>query len=273
MLEKSESPAASRWIGLLGIFAVACSLDQRVLHHDASIGVTAGSAGNGNGNGNGTAGTHDTADAGMDGVEPEAGSAGTQEPGSNGGSSSSGLPPLVDGCADLDSDGVADCTVTRTQNSAFGRDVRGWTALGAASLTWDPDNALADTPSGCARLRVSNDGAMIYRATQCVAVPADQIIIAYANARVEMAAAATQVAHAQLELSFFDTPDCAGKSTKYFATPPSEASSNWVTIQAGGVSATTTTAVSVALVGIRPTTADALSVCFDNVMIKAKPRQ
>ncbi len=273
MRQLPERSATRRWVGLLGIFAAACSLDHRVLHHDG-VAATPGSGGSGSG----TAGTRNTANganAGMESVTPAAGSAGMREPGSNGGGGTSALPPLVDGCADLDSDGVADCTVTRTQNSAFERDVLGWTPIGVATLTWDADNALADTPSGCARLRgpdASNDSAMIYRASQCVAIPADQIIIVYANARVETTANADEVAHAELEVSYFDTPDCTGKSTGYFATPPSEASSKWVTIQAGGVSATTTTAVSLALVGIRPSTANGLNVCFDNVMVKAKPR-
>lgn len=227
--------------------------------------------------GNGTAGTRDMpvgADAGTDGNHSQAGSAGTNAGGSSGGGASTGLPRLVDGCADLDSDGVADCSVTLAKNPAFEKDVTNWSALDGATLTWDTDNALADTPSGCARLRPRDPPdarVLIYRAAQCVPVQPNRIIIAFANARVDSAAGAMQLVHAELEVSYFDNPDCSGKSSGYFATPPSEASSKWVTIQAGGVSGPATTAVSVALLGIRPETTSDLNVCFDNVMIKAKP--
>jgi hypothetical protein len=68
---------------------------------------------------------------------------------------SAGAPPgqgWVDGCADLDTDGVADCTVTLVRSPSFTSDVSGWTALGDATLTWSAKNASTDLPSGAAEL-------------------------------------------------------------------------------------------------------------------------
>lgn len=266
MLQRLNERAASRWAVLACLGISACTLDTRTLHRDATTSAGAGR----DPGGAGSSATGSGASAGS-GVDASSGGTGTTDPSSNAGSGVSPLPPLVDGCADLDSDGVADCKVTLAKNPSFETDVAEWKAVDGASLTWDSDNALADTPSGCARLRAGADSDSIYRASQCVAVPADQIIIAYANARVDVASAGTQMVHAELEVSFFDDPDCGGKSTGYFATPPSEASKDWVIVQAGSPSGPKTAAVSLSLVGIRPDPTNQQSVCFDNVMVKAKP--
>jgi len=179
----------------------------------------------------------------------------------------------VNGCADLDSDMVADCTVTLVKNPSFKSDVASWTAVDMAMLAWDPQNALADTPSGCALLTAKGttdiDGSAPFRASQCVTVPPNQIIIAWANALVGSPAGAADPAQAELEVSLFDAEDCTGQPTAQFFTPPSGASS-WAIIQAGTLSGPSTASASVALVGLKPYRAEELSVCFDNVMVKAK---
>ncbi len=253
---------------LLAYCALACSLDERVLVHEG-----ASAAGNsdhpstsGSGNGTGGAGSNAGTGAGSGG-----GTAGRRDPGAHPGGQTSTSPQLVDGCADLDSDGVGDCNVTLLNNSNFQSDVEGWTGVDDATLTWDPENALGDTPSGCARLHAPGSGAVIYRAAQCVEVPSNTIIIAYANARVEKALPGTQTTHAELEVTYFDNADCSGNSTGYFATPPSEGSDAWVIVQAGGVPGPKTAAVSVALVGIRPDATNQQSICFDNLMLKPNP--
>jgi hypothetical protein len=180
----------------------------------------------------------------------------------------------LNGCADLDTDSIPDCTVTLVKNPTFKSDVETWTPVDAAQLSWDPRNALGDTPSGCALVSATGksdlDGSVLYRATQCVPVPAKQIVIAWANALVDNGGAAANSAQAELEVSFFDAEDCSGVSTGQFSTPPSDAST-WATIQAGALDGPATTSALVALVGIKPFRAEALSVCFDNVMVKAKP--
>ena len=141
-------------------------------------------------------------------------------------------------------------------------------------MAWDAKNALGDTPSGCALLSAQGhsdiDGGALFRASQCVGVPAGQLVIAYANARVEASTGGGDSAQAELEVSFFDGATCDGTATSYFSTPPSTAVGVWVTVQAGGVTGLATKSALVALVGVKPYRADSLSACFDNVMLKAK---
>lgn len=274
MAASAERLAVVRWLPLVGIWALACSVDHRTLHSASddllgagaspSTGATTASGGE-NGSTGGT--MSPSPDAGAGGAAPD--------PGSSGGSSTaSNLPPLVNGCADLDTDMVGDCTVTLVKNAAFKSDVASWTAVDPAMLAWDPRNALADTPSGCALLTVAGstdiDGSALFRASQCVPIPGRQIVIAYANAIVDaMGGAADQTSQAELEVSFFDSDDCSGAPTGQFSTPTS-AAPTWATIQAGGVSPSTTASASVALAGVKPLRADKLSICFDNVMLKTK---
>lgn len=239
-----------RWAALIGGCALACSVDARELR----LGSGAG---------------------GSD-PDPGGGIAGAlAEPSANGGSSTgAGQTPLIRGCADLDTDGIADCTVTLAKNPTFNSDVASWVAVDSATLAWDSRNALGDTPSGCALLSArgssDSDGSTIVRAAQCVVVPAHQLVIAYANAWVGTAPGASNPAQAELEISFFDSDDCSGKASNYFATPPSAELEKWVTIQAGNLPGPATKSASVALLGIKPNRNSELSACFDNVMIKTK---
>jgi hypothetical protein len=41
------------------------------------------------------------------------------------------------GCADLDTDGVADCKSTLLETPSFTDDVSPWVAVGDAALSWD----------------------------------------------------------------------------------------------------------------------------------------
>jgi hypothetical protein len=211
--------------------------------------------------------------AGGENASPDQPAAGAASGQSSGGSTT--LPPLVDGCADLDTDGVADCKVTLVKNPSFSSDVTSWTAVGAATLLWDPRNALADSPSGCALLGLQGssdaDGSVLARATQCVATSGKQLFIAYANALVEASAGMRDPSRAELEVSFFDSDDCAGERTGYYDTPPSQSVGEWVTIQAGGVSAVRTRSLAVALAGLKPNRAEKLQICFDNILLKSEP--
>ena len=258
------------WTGVLVMVALACSVDNRSLRLGTSAGATGVGASD-------AAGTHTGSPSGGDAAAPaRGGAAGAASEVNAAGESSTPppLPPLVDGCADLDTDSVPDCSVTLVENAAFDRDVSGWSAVGTSSLAWADRNALADTPSGCALLsaegRSDIDGTALFRASQCVRVPAGQLVIAYANARVEASAAGGDAAQAELQVSFFDREGCVDKSNGYFTTPPSTAVGEWVTIQAGGVSGSATKSALVELVGVKPYRADSLSACFDNVMLKAK---
>jgi hypothetical protein len=229
---------------LLLFVTYACSVDHRHLH----AGQVAG----------GSAST--SADGGADGGATDA-------PGGTGarGGTSGGL---VDGCADLDTDGIADCKATLLTNPSFTSDTKDWLAEPEVALTWDPKNALSDAPSGSARLEASVTRA---RATQCVTIDSvKQLVIAYADAFVAASADDIEFGQAELEVSFFPTRDCSGDRSAFFETPPSTTINAWSIVQAGGVAVDGTGSVSLALLGIKPTSAAAIEVYFDNVMLKTR---
>src|SRR5690349_6177499 len=82
--------------------------------------------------------------AGGAGMQSTGGSGGASGGTPDGGAGAATSSDLVDGCADLDTDGVADCTVTLVSNASFTSDVSDWAPVGDASLTWDSQNALSD---------------------------------------------------------------------------------------------------------------------------------
>jgi hypothetical protein len=190
--------------------------------------------------------------------------------GASGGTSEAGVGVatgvLVDGCADLDTDGVADCNTTLVSNPSFSGDVSNWIPVGGATLTWDPKNALTDLPSGSAKLRASTARASAF---QCVSLGGAQLVVAYANANVE-SVGNIEPAQAELEVSFYDSEDCSGERSRYFETPPDAVADAWVTIQAGALSRATSRSASIALVGLKAASASELDIYFDNVMLKAK---
>lgn len=227
---------------LLGV--CSCSLDQRKLR----------------------LGEDDTAGAPSGGSEHGASSSsgGTESPrGGSGGGAGQGL---VDGCADLDTDGVADCESTLVETPSFTNDVVPWVAVGDAALSWDEKNALADSPSGSAKLSASVPRAT---AVQCVKLSGQRLVIAYASA-FAVSESDEAAAEGLLEVSFFGTDDCSGKRDGFFETPPSSVSDAWTTVQAGGVSGPSTASVSVGLVGVNPRPPAELAVYFDNIMLRAQ---
>jgi hypothetical protein len=221
---------------------IACALDDRTLLPGpvGAAGSGEADAGGGEGPGNGGQGS--------------------------GGSGQSGGGDLVDGCADLDTDGVADCTVTLVHTPSFESDVSGWTATGDAELNWDEKNALSDSPSGSAKL---SSRTSIAHATQCVPVDGRKLIVAYANVFVE-APEGSEDARASLEVSYFASDDCSDVPEGFFETPASNQLNAWTTIHAGSVSLTTTRSVSVTLVGVKAQAASSQSAYFDNVMLSVR---
>lgn len=188
----------------------------------------------------------------------------------------SNAPPendhLVDGCADLDTDGVPDCDATLVDNPSFSSDVSGWSTSGGAELAWSKKNALEDANSGSARLTDSTPAVSAPRASafQCVPVDGDSLIVAWANAFVEVSVDGDEQAEAELEVTFVDGDDCNGTTSGYFETPPTSVTGGWTVVQAGALAPASTRSVSVALVGVKAPDAT-LSVYFDNVMVKAVP--
>jgi hypothetical protein len=183
------------------------------------------------------------------------------------GGSASSAPDLVDDCADLDTDGIADCKVTLVTTPNFTSDVEGWAAEGDAELSWDPKNALSDEPSGSAKL---SGLATSVRALQCVPIEGSKLLIVYANVFVETGEADADDARALLEVAYFVSEDCSGASEGLFETPPSSETNAWTPIHAGGVSLDTTHSVSVTLIGIKSNSEMSQTVYFDNVMLTAQ---
>jgi hypothetical protein len=221
----------------------ACSVDDRQLQLAPSDDAAAG-----------TGGELD-ASSGGSGSEDAAGAADATD-------------GLVEGCADLDTDGVPDCTQTILKNPTFTSNVDDWKADGDARLAWDSKNALADRPSGSAKISAGGGSPPRASVSQCVALSGEQLVIAYASTFVEPAGDAGTLPHATLLVSFFSGSACTGTSDAYFETPPSSVTGAWTTIQAGGLSSSTTSSVSIALVGTRAASATELNVYFDNVMLR-----
>lgn len=230
------------WV-LLG--CCACAVDDRELALGGGVG----------GGGHGGSAGHDAGTGGRAG-------SGSPTEGGAGGEAADGL---VDGCADLDTDGVADCTTTLVETPSFTEDVKGWEALDDAVLTWDSKNALSDEPSGCAKLSASTARA---RAVQCLKLAGRQLVIAYAQVLAESANGAA--ARGQLHVAFFEKDDCTGDSIGFFETPPSTAADAWTTVQAGGLSDEAAASMAISLVGVKASSAPQLEVYFDNVMLKTK---
>jgi hypothetical protein len=221
----------------------ACSIDERTLEPRPLTSIP-GSGGSAQGGGTGSM--------------PEGGAAGADAPDGEG---------LVQGCADLDTDGVPDCEATLVQNPTFTSDVDGWTPLGETELTWQPENALGDLPSGSAELTASEAHGSAY---QCVPLTGAYLVIAYASAYVEPGDDPQHPAQAALEVTFFQGADCSGVSDGYFETPASTLTDAWTTVQAGGPSKDTTLSASIALVGLQREASADYSIYFDNVMLKAQ---
>jgi len=189
----------------------------------------------------------------------------------NGGTTPPAPSTLVDGCADLDTDGVADCTVTLVQNPSFTSDVDGWTAMAGATWMWDPQNALDDTPSGSGKLTVETPRGS---AVQCVPLTStNEIIVAWANVFVEPPDDDSAHNQADVSATFFTSSDCSGVTAGSFEAPASDVKGAWSVVNAGGVPLMPIGSVSVALNAIKDTPAASASVYFDNVMLETKPTQ
>lgn len=174
---------------------------------------------------------------------------------------------LVDGCADLDTDGTSDCEATLLETPTFDSNVSAWTAVEPAELAWDTRNARADGPSGSGRLSASMAPA---RAFQCVALAGPQLVIAYADAFVVQPEGSTHLTQALLEVSFFEEEDCQGEREQFFETPPTTIANAWSTVHAGGVTTTTTRSVAIALVAANSVSPEEVETYFDNVLLKAQ---
>jgi hypothetical protein len=225
---------------LSSLLAGACSLDHRKLSLQ-SAGGTAGVSANG-------------AQAGEADMTPVSGTGG-------GGSGSEGL---VEGCADLDTNSIADCRETLLKNPSFSQDLANWSRVGDVELDWDANNQLSDHPSGSAKVTTRG---IRGGASQCLAVAGHRLVITYASAFV---ADDAELARAAIETSFFASEDCSGERLGSFQTPPSAVTNAWTTIQAGAtVMMTEVRSASFNLLALESAGDVEVTVYFDNVLVKA----
>ena len=188
-------------------------------------------------------------------------------------------PPMIDGCLDLDEDGIADCQETLIENATFKTDVDAWHADTDAELAWDERNAGRDLPSGSARLSATGtaapdaEGLAQRSASQCLEVTGKQLVTVYANSLVDSAQAPSGLA--QLDVLIFANAACAGAYVSSFSTPqPLDApSGEWLALKAGAVSGPDTKSVLVRLVVSRPLDAASFQASFDNVLLKTRPQE
>ena len=236
----------------------ACSLDHRQLQLAvAGMGPAASGAD----------------DQGLAGRAGQAAGSSGQGGASEGGSVESAIP-VAGGCADLDVDGVSDCTESNVQNGDFERDVAHWQPDMDTSVEWDASNAAGDPPSGSALIAspglidAAATGVALRAAQQCIPMSGTKLVIVYANALVEPGQ--DQQGRAEVDVAFFDSEDCSGPLTSSFSTPqPLDGSvGSWLTLKAGSVSAATTRSAQIKLALLKPFRALSFQARFDNVLLR-----
>ena len=234
----------------------ACPIDDRSLF-TGSGGSADGGAGHATGGGGTTSG----------GNPPTIGGS---NDGGQAGEADDGPPLFVDGCTDLDSDGVSDCTETLVENSAFKMDVAHWTAEPGVTIDWDAQDLLGAVDSGSAF--VTSSGALdapgdgIAAAAQCVPVSAGQVIDIAANALID---AGPVQGRTVLILWFFPTDTCGNAPVDVYKTSEEFATGKRITLR-GTKAVDRTGSMLVRLGVVKPFKADSFSVRFDNVLIGAE---
>jgi hypothetical protein len=249
-----------------------CSLDTRALALAAS---GAGSSSDGGAATNpAQAGAINVGAAGSDSSLGDAG-AGANSAGSGAQAGQAGaVPPMVDGCADLNMNQIADCNETLVSNPDMNKNVDHWLADPDTTVDWDSGNAWGDTPSGSALVAspgvidANAVGAALRAAAQCVPVAGKKLITVYANAFVD--SGQDPEGHAEVDVFFFNQASCAGASTSGFSTPqPLDAATDtWLTLKAGSLSTDSTQSLLVKLAISKPFHADSFHARFDNVLLR-----
>ena len=252
------------------VVLVGCSLDTRELRLAPGSGGESGAATQID------PGAGAPATAGANSAAGEAGALESSAGGGAGGGSSGSPSLLIDGCVDLDGNGIADCRETLVENPDFVSDVADWSPELDTTLTWDEENAAADSPSGSALLEstgvidANTAGVALRVASQCLPVEGRQLVTVYANAVVD--AGQDPQGHAEVDVFFFDAEKCAGGFTTSFSTPqPLDAMSGaWIDLKAGAVTGVNNQSVLVKLAISKPFRADSCRARFDNVLVKVQ---
>ncbi|HEY1536699.1 MAG TPA: hypothetical protein VGF76_21910 [Polyangiaceae bacterium] len=187
------------------------------------------------------------------------------------GGQAGGPPTFVDGCPDLDGDGVSDCTETAVKNSTFDADVSSWASESGATIAWNAKDLLDQAGSGSALVTSTGSidaaGDSFVAANQCIPVSDGQVVDLVANTYID---AGQVTGRASISLWFFPVADCPGDSSPdvfetsaVFATEKVQTLRGRKAVPAGMLS------LRVRLGVIKPFQAETFSVHFDSVLVHA----
>jgi hypothetical protein len=250
-----------RLIGLLCVpwLLWGCPVDDRILSANlGDAGEPRAGGGSSSGGGGQAALGSDTPSVGGEDAAGDGGQAG-------------GPPTFVDGCPDLDGDGVSDCTETAVKNSTFDADVSSWASESGATIAWNAKDLLDQAGSGSALVTSTGSidaaGDSFVAANQCIPVSDGQVVDLVANTYID---AGQVTGRASISLWFFPVADCPGDSSPdvfetsaVFATEKVQTLRGRKAVPAGMLS------LRVRLGVIKPFQAETFSVHFDSVLVHA----
>jgi hypothetical protein len=249
--------------------AISCSLDKRKLQTpNYAAWLIMGGAGEGGAPGGADYNPND------DGGDP-----GTEEGGArnHAGSTSSGgadtpEPALVDGCPDLDANGVGDCTETLVKNPNFAENVADWSAGDDSFIEWSAQNHFDDLPSGSALVSVRGytdaDGMMQRASSQCVTFETASKLRIFANVFYK---SDQGEGGPGLGLFFFGSSDCSGASLGFPLSVEATSADSWQTLTAERDVPEGSHSALVRLAVTKPLRSMVFKASFDNILTRTEP--
>ena len=233
----------------------ACTLDERKLVLSGAGGSTPLAAGAG-------------------AAQLEAGGAAPGENAGQGGEAgevAGGASGFVNSCADLDGNGVSDCSETLLENATFDANVTQWEAHPGATIAWDAKDLLGASASGSALVTASgsmdSDGYGIAVAEQCLSVRDGTVLQVFANAAFD---AGPVTGGAEIGMWFFAGEACSGDTpNEVYETPKEFTAGKTLTLRGAKGVSPQIKSVRVRLGVIKPFRAESFTVRFDNILLRA----
>jgi len=237
---------------------------------DGGAGGSTSSSGGGGGTGPDTATSSGGSDAGgsssVGGTGNGAGGAtGTAGPTTTGEGGAAGDP----GCPDLDDNNVADCDETLVENASFDANLNGWHEETNALANWERDDALDHDASGSATITnrtvyEDREGQVMRGLWQCIPSSAGTAYRMLTQVRIT---GAEGQGWGGLNLWFYDGADCTG-TVVTASTPLLGTTTGWSLTEAQVQASETAQSMLVRLVVNKPFSSPAITVDFDNVLIR-----
>jgi hypothetical protein len=176
-------------------------------------------------------------------------------------------------CPDLDGNGVPDCTETLVSNPSFDSDSSHWRPDENVAQSWLPMDATPSASSSSGSLRVENSlfgevpTLAIAGTSQCIAISGGSPIEAYVQ--LALASGGATDSAGALETDFYSSEDCSGDIQMSRGSNSALTDSEWRSIGLSEEAPQTAHSLQVRLVAIKPFSDSALSVLFDNVLVRA----